>query len=268
MKRTSFIPIIAAAVALGILVSAAPDHVFGQAGTNGRGALELDVRAGSEWLTYLRRFLFVKQPKPPQLAVWLEDSRGRFVATLFVTHRTATQDWEAIPAETQRTGRRSYALPVWIHTQIQGGIYPLETCSACHDRVKSADKSTDGVPVLDTMTGATPMAGFTRTRKIPASLKPDTYTVRAELNHSLDYNDAYPNGLPENDTRYSGVSGQPSLLLTGRITIGDRSSSTTLRPVARGNPNGTDGAVIPDLEGITTARNIASSITVRYDPGR
>ena len=111
--------------------------------------------------------------------------------------------------------RRPSSLPIWLHKHIRAGIHPIETCSACHDRIKSADKSTNGYPILDAFTGATPKTGFTREWRIPSELKPGNYIVRAEINHSFDYNDTFREDLPEDNRYYCVVSGQPSILLQG-----------------------------------------------------
>jgi len=230
------------------------------------GTVLITFHEGRNWLSYLTFFRVFKRAKPPQIALWLEEPDGTFVVTLYVTRRTAAQDWRPMPSENKGEIRRPSALPIWTYTHVRGGIQPIESCSACHDRHRSAVKSTEGDPFLDSITGATPETGFEREWKIPPELKTGTYILCAEINHSFDYNDTYRKDLPAEDPLENGVNGQPSLFLAGPIALGKTASRVVLRPLGHGHPAGNDGRVYEGLEGMTTALSIVRTIEADYHP--
>jgi hypothetical protein len=211
----------------------------------------------------------VKVTNEPQMAFSLEDAEGNFVSTMYVTHRTAAQDWRASPGEKKREIRRPSSLPIWTHTHRQGGIQSKASCAVCHQKHKVGDKSTEGHPLLDAVTGATPKWGFTREWAVPADLKPGKYIVRAEINHSKDFNEPYRKGLPQDDPNYSGGemgSGQPSVLWEGTLEMGGETASIALEKVGHGHPSGKTGDVYPDLSTVTSALDIVEAIQVKYIP--
>ena len=136
------------------------------------GKLAITVKEGENWLHSFRVMKVVKVTAEPQMAFWLEDTTGNHVATIYVTHKTAVQDWQSSPGEKKDEIRRPSSLPVWIHKHPRGGIQPEALCSGCHQRHRGRDKSTGRDPLLDAITGATPTWGFTRKWAIPANLKP------------------------------------------------------------------------------------------------
>ncbi|MFC1541083.1 hypothetical protein ACFL50_01395 [Candidatus Latescibacterota bacterium] len=225
------------------------------------------VRKGEFWSSRTEGGLFRKNSNAPQMAFWLEDMNGRFLATLYVTKQTAVQDW---PDTSYRQGHenteKEAALPIWIYKHIRAGLHPIETCSLCHDRVKSADKSIESISLLNTLTGATPKGSFIREIKIPEGLKPGRYIVCAEINNAIDYNDRFQENLPQQFNRYNGISGQPSLLLSGFITTGGQETVTVLNIAGHGHPAGKDGMIYSDMSGITTASDIVLSVEVSYIP--
>lgn len=225
------------------------------------------VEAGENWSSKTEGGLFTKKSNAPQMAFWIEDMKGRFQATLYVTKQTAVQDW---PDRSYREGHENTeeqaALPIWTHKHVQAGIHPIETCSMCHDRVKSTDKSIDDEPLLDAFTGATPSGSFIREIKIPSGLAPGKYVVCAEINNVIDYNDRFQNKLPQQFNRYNGISGQPSLFMTGFITTGGKETIAVLKLAGHGHPAGKDGMVYSDMSGITTAADITRRVDIRYVP--
>jgi hypothetical protein len=228
--------------------------------------ISITVTEGRSWQSYLTIFWFVKTAKQPQMAFWVEDARGKFVATIYVTRRTALQDWRALPFQKRDHLKRPSSLPVWTHRHLGGGILPIESCTHCHDRIKSAGKSYENDPVLDALTGATPRHGFTRVWQAPPGITPGTYTVRGEINHSFDFNTTYKKNLLPGDPAFNDVSGQPSVCYSGTLVIGDKQSSCTLQPVGHGHPAGSDGTVYPPDGTITTALDIVGNITVTWNP--
>lgn len=128
----------------------------------------VSVGAGKNW----------KQKMNPQFSVWLEDSEGNFVRTLYVTSRAAKKNWIFGPKE-----GRPESLPVWYG---------------------SAGKS-EGI---DVVTGATPKGGVV----FKTVLEDDReYFIKAEFNNSFDYNDTFTK-------KNSGVNGQPSVVYGAELT--------------------------------------------------
>jgi hypothetical protein len=162
-------------------------------------------------------------PIYPQAAVWIESEDGRYLGTLFVTAKAAKDGWVSAPRE-----GRPEALPVWSHRH-QGRV----------DAVSSATSS-----------GETRVAS-----DLAAGLPPGRYTVFAEVNRSYDYNQAFPRET-------SGVSGQPSVVYQGVLTLGEGNRSVDLAPVGTGSTDGSDGTLRPGLEGIDTALQLFSKISV------
>src|SRR5215510_6477387 len=72
-------------------------------------AMELIVEPGEHWLGKMKVFIFSVK-KTPQMAAWIEDENGQYIATITVTSRSAQNSWRSAPKE-----GRPEALPVWNH---------------------------------------------------------------------------------------------------------------------------------------------------------
>jgi hypothetical protein len=256
-------------VLLTALAAAWADGEPSGARPDAQGRLVLSVKDGKNWRHSSRVMLIRKVVTEPQMAFWLEDTAGNFVATIYVTHAAATDDWRASLGEDKSKLRRPSALPVWRHLHRAGGVQPPSTCTDCHARRRAEDKSTGGIEALDAITSATPPSGFTREWALPAGLKPGVYVLKAEINQSRDFTDVYRADLPESDPNYSGGkagSGQPSLIWQGTISLGGGAALATLKRIGHGHPAGTNGEVSADLSALTTALDIVESIKVSYIP--
>jgi len=238
-----------------------------------KGKLVVTVHEGEEWLHSFYFMLVLKVTNPPQMAFWLEDIAGNYIAHIFVTRRTALQDWRAAPFVKKENIRRPSSLPIWVHRhwsqQAEPEIQPMTLCEDCHGKHESSDKSTAGQPDLDAVTGATPRSSFTLEWPVPAALGSGPYVVKAEINHSKDFNGQYGKDLVENDPDYSGGkmgSGQPSVLWEGVLEIRDQPSSVALEIVGHGQPAGRTGEISNDLSTLTSASKIVDAIQVRYLP--
>lgn len=206
-----------------------------------QGSLQLNLVAGPD---YVHSVWFGPIPAKlrPQAAFWLETAEGAYVATIFVTARSATADWKAA-----KGARRPEALPIWSHAR---GI-----------RAADGLYMPDGrQPMPDVVSGATPNSSFALTWKAPASLAPGLYRLRAELNASFDWNQAYPDKLPASDPRRTEANGQPSILYEGLLRLGSGPAEARLAAVGSGSLDGSDGALRPGLEGLTSALGMASEI--------
>lgn len=231
------------------------------------GKLVINVNQGEHWEHSFRIFWIIKVTNQPQMALWLEDSSGNYVSTIYVTHRTATQDWRAAPGEDKDKIERESSLPVWMHQHQTRGIMAESTCSGCHDLHQFEKKEVSPDSRLAAITGATPEKSFIKEWSIPNNLKSGMYLVKAEINHSKDFNEYYKEEAGVTDSSYSGGkmgSGQPSVIWQGKLGIGGRSGHVSLERIGHGHPSGKDGEVYPGFDKMDTAVGIIESITVKY----
>jgi hypothetical protein len=160
----------------------------------------------------------------PQAAVWVETPEGEYIDTIYVTAKGENGDWTAAP----KTGRPE-ALPVWYHLRKEG---------------------------TDAVSSATPREETRYGSGLAARLAPGKYLIKLETNRSYDYNGTFPES--------AGVGGQPSVIYQAELQVGDTTDSAAFRPVGTGSPDGSDGRIRPGLEGITTALELFSSMTISY----
>jgi len=196
-------------------------------------AVSVSVTQGADWISTVKMGIMTVK-KAPQYAAWIETTDGKYVQTLMVTSRAANGKWRAAPAK-----GRPEALPVWLAAKASGAL-----------------KSD-----IDAATSATPEAGAAVTGKAGGLVPGMEYVVRFEINHSFDYNAAWPKDAEKGDAGFSGVNGQPSLVYEARFVAG-KQAVVSLRPVGHGAVDGSSGALIPGIDGMTSALYIAGSVTV------
>ncbi len=187
--------------------------------------ITISVGAGQHW----------KQKRGPQFAVWLEDSDGNFVRTLYVTERASRKNWIMSPKE-----GRPESLPVWY--------------SASKQEIGSSKAaSSDEGQQLDAVTGATPKGGII----FAAEIEDASYIIRAEFNTSFDYNDFYTK-------KSSGVNGQPSVVYSAEIPqdFCKDSGEIKLEFSGCGSIDGSDGEIHTDTSNLTTAKSIVKLVSV------
>ncbi len=195
----------------------------------GQENIELIIMPGKHWTGTMWAFLIPIQ-KTPQLAAWVETTDGQYVETLFVTGKAAKKTWLGSPQ-----GGRPDSLPVW---------YAVSTSSS-----------------VDAESSATP-AGKEAFASGTGNLESGrAYVVKLEVNHSFDYNDAWPKKAGAGDANYSGVNGQPSVIYEGKIVAG-QSGKVVLEFLGQGSVNGSIGRIVPGSEGLTTALSIIESAIV------
>lgn len=124
--------------------------------------------------------------RAPQIAVWIEESDGTYVDTLFVTKKASGNKWIGSPKD-----GRPESLPAWYRAK---GQNPAATISKDE---------------LDATTSATPKKGILINKDLSMK-KGKTYVFKCQANQSFDYNDYYTK-------KNSGVDGQPAVLYTGEI---------------------------------------------------
>ena len=184
----------------------------------------VSVTAGENW----------KGKHTPQFAIWLEDTEGNYITTLYVTEKASRKSWIFCPKE-----GRPESLPVWYHASKQDVR-----------KGKEAQKANARLQ-LDAVTGATPTAGISFTQNITDS----PCVIKAEFNVSFDYNDVYTKAN-------SNDNGQPSVVYEAKID-GAVDGPIELAFSGTGSIAGTDGEIHTDAQGLETALSIVKSVTVQ-----
>jgi len=218
---------VATIAAWAVLVSCEKDLV-----TYCQGDLRVAVSRGEGWLHDFPIFLGIEMKNPPQIAIWAEDLSGHYLTTLYATHKIATASWRA-----NGNNPRASALPVWSHAR--GG------------------QPTEAEPLTDGVSGATPQGSFDLRISPVGGLR--QFVVKIEVNHSTDWNAAWPEDAAPGDAGYSGGkggSGQPSLVYAAEVDLDAPQASYTARLLGHGSPDGSDGGICPDTSTLTTALNI------------
>ncbi len=204
-------------------------------------ALALTITPGKNWT--VTTWLFVYPLKhEPQLAAWVEKPDGSFVQTIMVTASAARNQWRGNPA-----GGRPDSLPVWYYASGRGGI-PVSP-----DSPTSSD--------VDATSSATPTGAVSLSATADRLISGERYILRLEVNHSFDYNRVWPKNARKNDSSFSGVNGQPSLVYSAEFIAGS-GLPVILTPVGTGSLDGSHGRVTDGTAGLTTALEIIGEATV------
>lgn len=195
----------------------------------------------------------------PLFAVWVEDSVGNYVETLYISRviSSSTFDYGKKVGDKWKPAiiRRPEALPYWSHKRgikATDGLYvPL-----------------NGAPDLDAVSGATPTSNFIVKSKTNVD-NSNNYRVLIEVNQSYDWNEFYTNDRFPDDETYSGSGqvGQPSLIYAASIDQADFDQTThkIMQLVGHGHHSGQNGKLYEDLTNITTAKSIAERIILTVE---
>jgi hypothetical protein len=220
------------------------------------------IEAGEHFTHKMKIMPLIHVNNAPQMAVWAETAQGEFIETIFVTSRVATQSWRSAPGDDtpKEHIRRDEALPVWSYR------------SAAVEQAEGVDhESRAGEPAVvgsatDAVTAATPKQSFEIATTLPD--RSGDIILYLEVNNSTDFNEAYPADAQPGTASYSGGewgSGQPSLVYSAPLPAGAVAGGRrTFELVGHGSPDGSSGAVTPDLTGVTTARSILSEAEVSW----
>lgn len=207
------------------------------------GDIEIEIKTGDHWLHDFPLFLGLTKKNPPQFAIWIEDTSGNYVSTVFVTSKIATEGWQL-----NKGNRRKESLPYWCHQR--GIVY--------EDGLLLPTKKH---PLTDGITGATPKEDKI-IKLTPVNLE-KLFVIKAEFNHSVDFNNDYPKNAQEGDANYSGGaegSGQPAVVYAA--TIYPDTKNAVLELIGHSSPDGSTGVLYPDLQTLTTAKSIVKSINL------
>ncbi len=188
----------------------------------------------------------------PLLAVWIEDTAGRYLQSLYVSRSIATGFFAHGTTESGKWSpgprRRPAALPYW----------------AFKRNVKEADGlfvPTPETPMPDAYTGPTPLKSFVLTSRADQPIK-QPFRIMLEINQAFDWNRVWTTTRYPGDVHYS-TSGQPSLVYaTDFISPEARSRDFPLRLIGHGHHAGSSGQLFTDVSGHTTALEIIRSAVV------
>ncbi len=191
----------------------------------------------------------------PLMVIWLEDLDGNYIQTLFVARSIAkgefahgdksTGQWQ--PGEILRLA----ALPYWAHKR-----------SIINDKGNYMPKK--GFEVPDAYSGATPKADFRLLTRSDKEIGPK-FRILCEINQSWDWNTYWTNDKYPDDKEYK-TSSQPAVVYAAIIDTLQKGVTVKLEPIGRSHQSGNDGNLYHDLETLTTALKIVSSITATVNP--
>lgn len=196
----------------------------------------------------------------PQMAIWIENEKGNYIETLFISKATAKglffggrskSNFKSFDKNKNTSGeyRHVNALPVWAH--------------------KRNVKYTDGMyvppsnqPLPDAITGATITDNF----KLNTSIEPfKKFVLKIEINVAFDDNEYYSEyDFPEDTIFHNGTGqlGQPSIIFSTNIDMNDGKNYYLMELIGHGHHSGQNGTIYPDLSTLTTAKQIVERIVV------
>lgn len=231
---------IAGVMLMGLLASCNKDLI-----TYEQGDIKIFVEKGDEWLHDFSLFWGIEKKNPPQIAIWIEDMSGSYIATIYATHKIATESWQS-----NGGNRRKESLPVWCYSrgiQYPDGLY-----------LPTKEK-----PLVDGISGATPHGSFDVRIRPVGNLR--RFIVKIEVNHSADWNDAYPKNAKEGNSNYSGGkegSGQPAVVYSTAIDLDSSQKQYKATIVGHSSPDGSDSEIYTDVSCLTSALKIVKEITI------
>ena len=216
----------------------------------GRGDLKIYVEQGEHWIHDFPLFMGIKLKNSPQIAIWIEDLQGKYLSTVYATHKAATLSWQG-----NSGNPRKEALPHWRWAK---ALSEIDGSSGATSKGGIEIK-----PLADGISGATPRGSFDVKVRPNDALK--QFVVKIEINHSTDFNDYYPETAKEGEPNYSGGkegSGQPAVVYAAEVDLSTGATSFQAVIIGHSSPDGTSGNIYTDLSRLTTALNIVKQITI------
>jgi hypothetical protein len=187
----------------------------------------------------------------PSFAIWVEDTTGNYIQTLFITKAIATGVFEygddSQGKWSKGLKRRPAALPYWAHKRGIRATDGLYTPDPAH-------------PIADAYTGATPKANFKLTAFLdkPAKTK---LCILLEINQTWDWNEYWINSKYPDDLEYK-TSCQPALVYKTTLDPSVKGVKQELQIVGHSHYSGSDGNLYPDISTLTTAKEIIGMVSV------
>jgi hypothetical protein len=214
--------------------------------------ITLAVEGGDHYSHKLKVMKVLSVKTTPQIAVWIEDTEGNYIETIYVTGRAGTQSWRKTPGEglPPEKVRRKSSLPYWAHKR--GVVYD--------DGLYLPTKAN---PLPDTITSASPKASFSLLTKVPETLK--KFVILAEFNNSGDFNDFYTEDAKPGDPGYTGgiyAGGQPAVVYAAEIDLTSETGSYEMKLIGHSSPDGETGDLYEDTSKMTTGLDLIKKIEV------
>ncbi len=188
----------------------------------------------------------------PLMAVWIEDSSGKYIQSLFVPASVAKGIFKYGRQEQNKwveaSKRAPQTLPYWAHKRAiiaSDGLYMPDPEN----------------PVADAYSGATPVKSFILNSRSDNQL-PVVFRVLLEVNQNWDWNWYWTNDKYPDNENYK-MSCQPALVYAVVIDTKNQDKTYVMRPIGHSHYSGLTGELFPDLSTFTTALNIADSIVVK-----
>lgn len=201
------------------------------------GSLEIEMLKG-------------KSHNHPSFAIWIEDTNGKYLQTLFVTRALGRGIYEHgdNSGGTWKPGevRRPAALPYWFHKR-----------SIVNEFGSFEPTPKNRVP--DAYTGATPAGGFRLNTRTDLAIK-GRVKVLLEINQPWDWNEYWNNSLYPDDSDYK-TSCQPAIVYSAIVDMNSPGTKVELKPVGHSHYSGKNGELFTDLSTVTTALHIAEQIS-------
>ena len=190
------------------------------------------------------------QFKDPLIVIWLENEKGGFLQTLYVSKSFATGVFRygVMEEGKWKKGLRRHpsALPYFCHkfgNRTLDGIY----------------LPTEDNPVPDAVSGATPTGSFTLKAKSAIVLK--RYKILLEINQPWDFNSFWFNDKYSGDIEFQ-ISGQPALVYAADIDTKNSTKEFILKPIGHSSYNGSHGLLNIDTSTLTTALQMLEEVKV------
>lgn len=187
----------------------------------------------------------------PLMAVWVEDTSGNYLQTLYVAKSIATGIFNYGDASTgqwtQGEKRRPAALPYWSHKRgikAEDGLY----------------LPTPDHPIADAYTGATPKSDFELKTRMDED-EPKVFNILFEINQPWDWNEYWSNAKYPDDYEYK-TSSQPALVYEATIDLNSGKKRYEMKLIGHSHYSGKNGELFEDTSTLTTALEIAKSIFV------
>jgi hypothetical protein len=244
MKLSAFlmlaIPLTLLSVSCSKKLTVKDDTVIQSLATASGTSITLSFTKGPAF--YLPKTIFFnKLTITPQMAVWVEDTIGNHVQTLYVTKCFGKQEWLFAKSHPDSTIRTT-CMPYWMNKFTKAG-----------NALPSKNH-----PLPDAITAATPTGNFVINSKIPCDKGP--VMLYAEFNSSFDNNEAYPEKKD-----MSSFNGQPSIIYGTRLSCDSTMSDTEMAIVGHGGDVGSDTTLYTDLSKLTTAKKFFSRISMQIN---
>ena len=252
MKKT--IAFLLLTIVLSTVYAKGTEEITNREGTmeSALAGIEVPVIPGEHYLHDFPLFLFISLHNPPQMVLWAETIDGQFIDTLMVTEKIGEMKWMKGSKDPIGDGeiRRPEALPVW---EWKRGVFASD----------GLPLPTKDSPLPDDISHASPKVDFTVKTDLPEAY--DEFYLFFEVNHSTDFNEAYPSDAQVGSDHYNGGvmgSGQPALVYRAYIHLSKPElSSKTFELLGHSSPSGEDGTIYTDMQGIESALDIIASIT-------